>query len=44
MGEAFGVTEFDYLNGDTWTISETSQTLANDIETKFAGKAMHIDC
>lgn len=44
MGEAFGITEFDYLNGGTWTISGTSRTLAEKIADKFEGDAVHVDC
>jgi len=44
MGEAFGITEFDYLNGGTWTISGTSQTLAEKLANKFGGDAIHVDC
>jgi hypothetical protein len=44
MGEAFGVTEFDYLNGGTWTIGGTSRTLAENLADKFGGEAVHIKC
>ena len=44
MGEAFGITEFDYLNGDTWTVSGTSKTLAEQLATKIGGKAIHFEC
>jgi hypothetical protein len=44
MGEAFGITEFDYLNGGTWTISGMSQTLTEELASKFDGDAIHVDC
>jgi hypothetical protein len=44
MGEAFGITEFDYLNGGTWSISGTSKTLTEKLATKIGGDAIHIKC
>jgi len=44
MGESFGITEFDYLKGGTWSISGTSKTLAEKLATKIGGNAIHIKC
>jgi hypothetical protein len=44
MGRQFGVSEFDYLNGDTWTVSGTSKTLANQLAKVLGGNAVHITC
>jgi hypothetical protein len=44
MGESFGISEFDYLNGGTWTISNTSKTLTEKLASKIGGAAVHIEC
>lgn len=44
MGEAFGITEFDYLKGDAWSVSGTSKTLAEKLAAKIGGDAIHIEC
>jgi hypothetical protein len=44
MGESFGISEFDYLNGGTWTISNTSKTLTEKLASEIGGTAVHIEC
>ena len=44
MGEAFGITEFDYLKGDAWSVSGTSKTLTEKLAAKIGGDAIHIEC
>lgn len=44
MGEQFGVTEFDYVNGGTWTISNTSKKLAETLAETLGAKAVHHEC
>jgi hypothetical protein len=44
MGESFGISEFDYLNGGTWTISNTSKTLTEKLASEIGGAAVHIEC
>ena len=44
MGEAFGISEFDYLNGGTWSIAGTSKTLTEKLAAKIGGDAIHINC
>ena len=44
MGEAFGITEFDYLKGDAWSVSGTSKTLTEKLAAKIGGDAIHIKC
>jgi hypothetical protein len=44
MGKAFGISSFDYVSGSRWTVSDTSQTLANKIADAIGGRAVHVDC
>jgi hypothetical protein len=44
MGEAFGVTNFDWVHGEKWHITGPSLTLAKQIEDRLGGKAYHHDC
>jgi hypothetical protein len=44
MGEAFGITSFDWVEGDRWEINGTSQTLAGQVKDEIGGKAVHHDC
>lgn len=44
MGEAFGITSFDWIQGDKWNITGTSRTLSKQIADKFGGKAINHDC
>jgi hypothetical protein len=44
MGEAFGITEFDYLKGDAWSVSGTSKTLTEKLAARIGGDAIHIKC
>jgi hypothetical protein len=44
MGEAFGVTTFDFVDGDKWQVTGTSETLSNKIADKLEGEAVHIKC
>ena len=44
FGKAFGITSFDYVDGGLWTISGTSETLANEVANKMDAKAVHVDC
>ena len=44
FGKAFGITSFDYVDGGLWTVSGTSETLANEVANKMDAKAIHIDC
>jgi len=44
MGEAFGITTFDFVDGDRWQVTGTSETLSNKIADKLEGKAVHIKC
>lgn len=44
MGEAFGITSFDWVEGDKWQITGTSQTLAGQLKEKIGGKAIHHEC
>jgi hypothetical protein len=44
VGEAFGMTSFHYVEGDKWLVTNTSETLANQIADNFGGKAVHIEC
>jgi hypothetical protein len=44
MGESFGITKFDWVQGDKWNIVGTSETLATQIADKFGGKAISHDC
>lgn len=39
-----GTSSFDYVDGDRWTIEETSQTLAKKISDAIGGKPEHIAC
>jgi hypothetical protein len=38
MGKAFGVSSFDYVSGNRWTVSDTSPTLANKIADAIGGR------
>jgi hypothetical protein len=44
MGKAFGVTNYDYVSGSNWAVSDTTQTLANKIADAIGGRAVHVDC
>jgi hypothetical protein len=44
IGEAFGITSFDFVEGDKWQVSGTSATLADSIADKIGGKAVHVKC
>ena len=44
VGKAFGITSFDFVEGDKWQVSGTSATLADTIADKIGGKAVHVKC
>jgi hypothetical protein len=44
ISKGFGITEFDYVNGDTWTIMDVSKTLAGTLAKTLGGKAVHHEC
>jgi hypothetical protein len=44
MGKAVGVTNYDYVSGSNWAVSDTTQTLANKIADAIGGRAVHVDC
>jgi hypothetical protein len=44
MGQAFGTSSYDLVNGGLWSVSDTSQTLSRQISNKVGGEAVHIDC
>jgi hypothetical protein len=44
MGQAFGFSSFDYVDGGLWSIAGVSQTLAKQISDAIGGKPVHHDC
>lgn len=44
MAEGFGVSTFDYVAGERWSISDTSQKLANTIADAIGGDVVHVEC
>ncbi len=44
FAQAFGVSEFDYVRGSQWAISDISQTLTRKIAKEFGGSAEHVKC
>jgi len=43
IGKGFGLSSFDYVAGDSWVISNLSQTLAKKISDAVGGTPHHID-
>jgi hypothetical protein len=44
FAKAFGVSEYDYVVGGNWTISNASQTLSDQLASASGGTAKHIKC
>ena len=44
MAAGFGVSTFDYVADERWSISDTSQKLANKIADAIGGEAVHVEC
>ena len=44
MAKAFGIQTIDWVDGDKWQVTGTSQTLAKQIDKALGGKARHVDC
>ncbi len=44
MGKTFGTSTIDYVQGDRWTVTDVSQTLATKISNAIGGKPEHIVC
>ena len=44
MGQAFGISSFNFVDGGLWTVSNTSETLAKKISEAIGGKPEHVDC
>ena len=38
------VQTYDYVNGALWTVSDTTQTLSEQIADQVGGRAVHVDC
>lgn len=44
IGKVAGKTNFDYVQGDLWTISNVTQTLADKISAATGATPVHIKC
>ncbi|MEO3760072.1 hypothetical protein ABGB19_17545 [Mycobacterium sp. B14F4] len=44
MGEGYGVSTLDYVAGDRWSISDTSEKLATKLADAVGGQAVHVEC
>jgi hypothetical protein len=44
IGQVFGFSSFDYVDGGLWTIAGVSQTVAKKISDAIGGKPVHHNC
>jgi hypothetical protein len=44
FAKAFGIQSLDWVDGDKWQITGTSQTLASQVSKDFDGKARNVKC
>ena len=44
MAHGFGVSSFNYVAGERWSITDTSQKLANRLSDAIGGEVVHVEC